>query len=78
MPQKITIKEAAVIMGKCEQFVRIGLQRKLLPFGTAFKISKNQYTYYISPKLFYEYVGEDDIRPQDIEEFEESRCTKRI
>ncbi len=54
--QKITIKEAAAIMGKCEQFLRVGLQRGLLPFGTAVKMS-NQWTYYISPKLFYEYVG---------------------
>lgn len=52
----ITVKEAAKIMGKSQQFVRVGLQRGLLPFGTAFKMS-NKYSYYISPKKFYEYVG---------------------
>lgn len=55
--QKITIKEAAEIMGKCQQFVRVGLQRGLLPFGTAVKGQGTRWTYYISPKLFYDYVG---------------------
>lgn len=53
---KITIKEAAKIMGKSEQFVRVGLQRNKLPFGVAYKMS-TKYSYYISPKKFYEYVG---------------------
>lgn len=55
--QIISVKEAAKIMGKSEQFVRIGLQRGLLPFGQAIKMS-SIYTYYISPKLFEEYVGQ--------------------
>ena len=58
-PEKITIKQAADIMQKGQQFVRIGLQRGLLPFGTAVKV-KQRWNYYISPKLFYEYVGECD------------------
>ena len=53
---KITIKEAAKILGKSEQFIRVGLQRGLLPFGVAYKMS-SKYSYYISPKKFYEYVG---------------------
>jgi len=56
MSKAISVKEAAKIMGKSEQFVRIGLQRGLLPFGQAIKMS-SIYTYYISPKLFEEYVG---------------------
>jgi len=59
---KILIKEAAKIMGKSQQFVRIGLQRGLLPFGVAVKMSST-YSYYISPKLFNEYVG-GDIKPK--------------
>lgn len=55
--QIISIKEAAEIMGKSQQFIRVGLQRGLLPFGTAIKMS-SKWTYYISPKQFYEYVGE--------------------
>lgn len=53
----MSVKEAAEKMGKCEQFVRVGLQRQLLPFGTAIKLS-SRWTYYISPKQFYAYIGE--------------------
>lgn len=54
----LTIKEVSRLMGKSEMFVRIGLQRNLLPFGTA-QIMPNskRYNYYISPKLFYDFVG---------------------
>lgn len=56
--QIIKVKEAAEIMGKSQQFVRVGLQRGLLPFGTAVKMS-SKWTYYISPKQFIEYVGNE-------------------
>lgn len=55
--RNITVKQASKIMGKSEQFIRVGLRNKRLPFGLAVKLS-SQWTYYISPKLFYEYVGE--------------------
>jgi len=58
LPSQITVKQAAEIMQKCQQFVRVGLQRGLLPFGTAVKVS-TRWNYYISPKLFYEYVGKE-------------------
>lgn len=61
--QIIKVKEAAEIMGKCQQFVRVGLQRGLLPFGTAVKMS-SKWTYYISPKQFYEYVGKEKSKAQ--------------
>lgn len=52
----MSVKEASQLMGKSEQFIRIGLRNNRLPFGVAVKLS-SQWTYYISPKLFYEYVG---------------------
>lgn len=52
----ISVKEAAKLMGKSEQFIRVGLRNKRLPFGVAVQMS-TQWTYYISPKLFYEYIG---------------------
>jgi len=61
MAEKISIKQAAEIMQKCQQFVRVGLQRRLLPFGTAVKVN-TRWNYYISPKLFYEYVGDGPER----------------
>lgn len=58
MVGNIKVEKAAQIMGKSQQFVRIGLQRGLLPFGTAIKMS-SMWTYHISPKLFYDYVGSE-------------------
>lgn len=55
--KKLSVAEAASIMGVSQQFVRIGLQRGSLPFGTAVKLS-SIWTYYISPNKFYEYIGE--------------------
>lgn len=56
--KKITIAEAAEIMGVSQQFVRIGLQRGLLPFGFAVSMSGGKrFTYYINPKDFEEYLG---------------------
>ena len=52
----LKVKDVAKAMGKSEMFVRIGLQRGLLPFGTAIKTS-SKYTYYISPSKFYKYIG---------------------
>lgn len=54
--KSLTIHEAAEIMGKSDQFVRLGLQMGILPFGSAVKLS-TKWTYYISPARFYEYVG---------------------
>ena len=61
--EHISVKLAAKLMGKSEQFVRVGLRNDKFPFGTAVKLS-SQWTYYISPKVFLEYIGcsEDEIR----------------
>ena len=54
--ERLTVSKAAKLMNKSEQFVRIGLQRNLLPFGVAIKTS-SKFTYYISSKKFSEYTG---------------------
>jgi len=56
--KSMSVEEAASIMGKSMQFVRIGLQRERLPFGSAVKMSK-KWTYYISRSKFFEYIGCD-------------------
>jgi hypothetical protein len=56
--KNITVKEAAAIMGKSQQFVRVAMRQGLLPIGTAVKMS-SIWTYHISPKKFYEYIGEE-------------------
>ena len=55
----MSVAEAAELMGVSKDYIRIGLQRELLPFGTAIKMS-NRYTYFISAKKFFEYLGVDD------------------
>lgn len=62
---KITVRQAARLMNKSPQFVRIALQRKLVPFGFAAKMDENgtRYNYYINPSKLYEYLGitEEDV-----------------
>ena len=55
----MSVAEAAELMGVSKDYIRVGLQRGLLPFGTALKMS-NRYTYFISAKKFFEYLGVDD------------------
>jgi|BioPla2DNA2_1021312.scaffolds.fasta_scaffold122261_2 hypothetical protein len=74
MAEKISVKEAAEIMGKSQQFVRIGLQRGLLPIGKAVKMS-SIWTYHISPKLFYEYIGEPSTWKEESNSNGENRET---
>lgn len=57
--KKISVKDAARCMGKSDQFVRIGLQRGLLPFGNAVPGTGNNWNYYINPAKFKDYVGID-------------------
>ena len=44
------------LFGKSEQFIRIGLQRGVLPFSYAVKMSSG-WTYHISEAKAYEYLG---------------------
>lgn len=53
---RVTVKEAARILGVSEQFVRIGMQRGMLPIGGAVKMS-SKWTYYISRNKLEEYAG---------------------
>lgn len=55
---KITVSQAAELMGIDEQSLRVALQQKALPFGSAWKAEgSSKYTYYIYPKKFTEYTG---------------------
>ena len=52
---KVTTHDAARILEKSEQFVRIGLQRQLLPFGFAMK--RDGCRKFINPHQFAVYCG---------------------
>ncbi len=53
----VPIDRAAKLMGVGKQFIRVGLQNGIFPFGYAVKISGKRFSYYISPKKFSEYTG---------------------
>ena len=66
--RNVPVTEAAILMGKDQQFIRQGIIKGILPIGTAFKkilphdkwgIEKEstQYDFYISPRLLWEYTG---------------------
>ena len=51
----MNIQEAAKLLNKSEQYIRIGLQRERLPFGTAVKTS-SKWSYHISEGAFRSYL----------------------
>ena len=53
---RISVVEAAKLLGASEQFVRIGLQQNQLPFGFAVKTS-GQWSYVITKQKFEETTG---------------------
>lgn len=56
MSERISITQAAQMMGVSEQFVRIGMQRGILPIGSCVKMS-SKYTYFIARERLNEYLG---------------------
>lgn len=55
--QNVPVALTAKLIGKSDEFIRIGLQQNRLPFGTAVKISGDRWTYHISPGLLQQYLG---------------------
>lgn len=53
---RLSVSKAAELMGVSPQYIRVGMQMGILPFGSAVKMS-GEYTYYISPVKFSEYTG---------------------
>lgn len=57
--KNITTQEAAAIIGKSPQFVRVAMQQGVLKIGECFKLKKgaSQYSYSISPALLAQRQG---------------------
>lgn len=53
---RLSVKQVAQLMGTSQQFIRIGLQRGVFPWGYAVKMS-SIWTYFISSHKFYEHTG---------------------
>ena len=58
--KNIPVQVVAEMLGVSPQFVRIGLQQKTLPIGSAVKLS-SKWTYHISYELLKNYVGEEQL-----------------
>ncbi len=54
--QRITVSEAAKILGVSPQFIRIAMQQKVLDIGTCVKMS-SVWTYHICPEKLKNYIG---------------------
>ena len=59
MERKIVLKieQCAKLMCKSKQFVRLGLQRGILPFCVALKMS-SKLTHYINDDQFRKWIGD--------------------
>ena len=53
---RLSVSDVAKLMNVSEQFIRIGLQKGLLPFGYAVKMS-SKWTYFVSKEKFQEHTG---------------------
>ena len=53
---RMSISETARLMNVSEQFIRIGLQKGIFPWGYALKMS-SKWTYFISSVKFTEHTG---------------------
>ena len=73
---KVSIATAARLMNKGQQFVRIALQRNLVPFGFAVKIQEDgsRYDYYINPVEFCKYLG---VTEKELEEYARAERKKQ-
>ena len=57
--ERIKVADAAKLLGVSEQYIRIGLQRKILPIGSCVMMS-SRWTYHISPDRLYAYLGKKE------------------
>jgi len=55
--KNVPVEQAAKLLGKSKQFVRVSLQRGIAPFGFAVKVSGDKWSYHISPRKLNEYMG---------------------
>lgn len=53
MIETMSVRQAAEMMGKPEQFIRVGLQQGKFPWGYAVRINKH-YSYFINARRFRE------------------------
>ena len=52
----MSVEEAAKLLGKSPQFIRVGLQQERLPFGAAVKMPGGRWSYLIIDSQLKEYL----------------------
>lgn len=63
----LSVKETAELLNCSQQFIRVGLQKGILPFGFAVKMS-SMWTYNISAIQVYKYLGlENSVTGSEVE-----------
>ena len=55
--KNVPVEQAARLLGKSKQFVRVSLQRGVAPFGFAVKVTGDKWSYHISPRKLNDYIG---------------------
>jgi hypothetical protein len=63
---KLTVEQAAAIMGVTAQHLRIGLQQQRYPFGAAVRMSR-RWSYYINSARFEKYMRGEELAPANLE-----------
>ena len=58
---KISVEEAARIMGVTPKFLRMGLRLGRFPFGTAIQTPGGRWSYYINAERFRLYMAGEDM-----------------
>ena len=54
--QRVSVEQAAKILGVSPQFVRVAMQQGALPIGVCIKMS-SVWTYHICPEKLRQYLG---------------------
>lgn len=57
MKKNVTVEEVAHLIGKSPQFIRIGLQKGIFPWGYAVNITGRRWTYWINAEKFKQVEG---------------------
>lgn len=76
---KISVPEAAKVMGKSSLFVYEAMRRGILPIGEAMQMpGSSKWTYFISPPLLAQYLGVElkdlveEVRRMQCEQMEDT------
>lgn len=72
MLKKVTVPQAASLLGRGNRYIQMGLQQRVLPFGTCVTTSNPKiHSYHISPGLLAHYMH---ITVDELEQRIQNEC----